>query len=54
MGESLKDIAQKVVESIKKVFKPSTEEVKDKKEEQDSTIVNKPGQPGPITGPAGL
>lgn len=57
MGESLKDMAKKVVESIKKVFKPSTEEIKDNKEPQepqDSTVVNTPGRPEPVIGPAGF
>lgn len=54
MGEAIKEFAKKVVESIKKIFTPSQGEVKDDKIESDSTTVNKPGQPGPITGPAGF
>lgn len=58
MGETIKDVAKKVVESIKKIFTPSTEEVKDKKEDPkeqtDSTTVNTPGQPEPLIGPSGF
>lgn len=54
MGEAIKEFAKKVVESIKKIFTPSQEVVKDGKIESDSTTVNKPGQPEPVIGPAGL
>ena len=54
MGETIQDVAKKVVEAIKKIFTPSQEIVKDDKIESDSTTVNKPGQPEPLIGPSGF
>lgn len=57
MGETIKEFAKKVVESIKKIFTPS-EEIKDQKEnpqeKPDSTTVNQPIQPDPLIGPSGF